>query len=568
MSMYQEILQFRNANCRNCYKCVRNCPVKAVEVVDSHARIRDEECILCEQCTLVCQQNAKVEKNMLPEILKELERGREYVISIHPGFMVEYGSGSLEPLMQELSRLGFAHMEELAEAVPVVVEVYRSWMAEHRGQLQIASHCPVIVQLVHKHYPALKEALVPVASFMQAHARMLKEKYPQARVVALMPCIGSLSEQTEMGNAIDYVVTFHQLQHYFIRHEIFIKPLAQKEEPRKSRSVIMPGGLSRLLPDMEGIAKVAGDGMDMVIRLLDEASEGDYSDCFLDLYACREGCTGGPSFRNRKTRVLEMLIDTRRCADSYRDFTLPGTGVDLTRTFARIPAVMHEEFTEDQIREALMKLDKFDVEDELNCGACGYNTCRDKAIAILQGKAEETMCVPYMRERQETYANKIINAVPGLLVTVDYNLNVNTMNRKAQEFFCMSGKKKIIGEPVANIMDDFSIIEMISDRKGIAQDRVTLPDTGRTLDRVFTNDRKNRLILCMMKDITRENEEEHRLRQNQKAAAELADRLVEEQLRIVHEIAGLLGETAADTKVAVEKLKSTIMMEEDAHEEE
>ena len=210
---------------------------------------------------------------------------------------------------------------------------------------------------------------------------------------------------------------------------------------------------------------------------------------------------------------------------------------------------------------------KFTLEDELNCGACGYNTCREKAKAVLAGKAEISMCVPFMRERQESYSNKIINVMPGILVTVDYHLKVIHMNQAARDLFDPLHKKELIGAPVSDLMDDYSLVNLISFDKNRSDDQIYLEDRKIYLERTLANDRKNQLILCVMKDITREMEEKLRIRKARNNAAAMADKLAAEQLKLVHQIASLLGETAADTKVAVEQLKRTILREDEDFDE-
>lgn len=171
------------------------------------------------------------------------------------------------------------------------------------------------------------------------------------------------------------------------------------------------------------------------------------------------------------------------------------------------------------------------------------------------------MCIPYMREKQEDYANIIIEAMPGLLVTVDYDLNIIQMNKAANDLFDISRKKQLLGKAVGEIMDDYPIINMIAFNREIVQDCIYLNEQKRYIERVLTNDRKNKLILCIMKDVTREKESEKKQNRAKAEAVQMADKLAAEQLRIVHEIASLLGETAADTKVAIEELKQTILQE-------
>ena len=241
---------------------------------------------------------------------------------------------------------------------------------------------------------------------------------------------------------------------------------------------------------------------------------------------------------------------------------------DVSRHYDTIVLRQQEaEASEEDIKKVLAQMGKFTPEDELNCGACGYNTCREKAKAVLAGKAEISMCVPFMRERQESYSNKIINVMPGILVTADYQLKVIHMNQAARDLFDPLHKKELIGAPVSDLMDDYSLVNLISFDKNRSDDQIYLEDRKIYLERTLANDRKNQLILCVMKDITREMEEKLRIRKARNNAAAMADKLAAEQLKLVHQIASLLGETAADTKVAVEQLKRTILREDEDFDE-
>ena len=235
--------------------------------------------------------------------------------------------------------------------------------------------------------------------------------------------------------------------------------------------------------------------------------------------------------------------------------------VDSERKFKQEEFYPGKAITQEQLLHVLHEMGKYTKEDELNCGACGYDSCRAKAVAVIQGKAEVSMCIPYMREKQEDYANIIINAMPGLLVTVDYELNIVQMNKTAMDVFDISRKKQLLGQQVGTIMDDYTLVNMIAFDRRMERDCVYLDEEKRYIERVMTNDRKNKLIICIMKDVTKEKEQQKKQRRAQANAVQLADKLAEEQLRIVHEIASLLGETAADTKVAIEELKQTIQQD-------
>ena len=282
--------------------------------------------------------------------------------------------------------------------------------------------------------------------------------------------------------------------------------------------------------------------------------------------ACTNGCIGGAYSLQQEKKLLDALIAIRELSmkngqvDYQKDHHIQMPEIPK-RKFVQEETYPGKAITKEQFTHVMHEMGKYTKEDELNCGACGYDTCRAKAIAVIQGKAEVSMCIPYMREKQEDYANIIIEAMPGLLVTVDYDLNIIQMNKAANDLFDISRKKQLLGKAVGEIMDDYPIINMIAFNREIVQDCIYLNEQKRYIERVLTNDRKNKLILCIMKDVTREKESEKKQNRAKAEAVQMADKLAAEQLRIVHEIASLLGETAADTKVAIEELKQTILQE-------
>lgn len=563
------ILRFKKANCKNCYKCVRNCPVKAIRVINHQAQIIENQCILCEKCTLVCPQNAKEEWDMVPDIRSFLQKGGRLIASLHPAYLAEFGSGSLRPLKDALKGLGVFDVFDASEGACLMKTQYEQLLRERGQKLPtISSNCPVIVQLIEKQYPDLIPNLAPVLSMMQAHAKYLKQKYPDAEVLSISPCISGLAEMRETENHVDYVITFSELQSWLRKEGIQVIRADAPNESRLSRIAAVSGGITQAMSVPKEQRCVPACGLENCKRILSELQKqrGEYRDCFLDLSACPNGCIGGPSFQREQTGLLSALTSVQDAAFSdgspeyEKDYRITEP-LSLNRPFSSFILRREISVPEEEIQKILAQMGKFSPSDELNCGACGYNTCREKALAVSQGKAEISMCVPFMRERQESYSNKIINAMPGLLVTVDYQFHVIHMNRAAKDLFDPLHNKEIIGASVSEIMDGYELINLISFDKNMSHDQIFLEGSQRYLDRVMTNDRKNQLILCVMKDITREIQEKKRVQKAQADAAAMADKLVTEQLKIVHQIAGLLGETAADTKVAVEELKRTILQE-------
>ena len=568
MQRFQSILQFKKVSCKNCYKCVRNCPVKAIRVHDHQARIIESQCIYCEKCILVCPQDAKEEQNMIPAIRSAMENKAQVIASLHPAYLARFGVTGINKIREAMKKLGFADVADAAEGASLMTAQYRALFPEQKELgVMISSACPVIVQLIKKHYPHLLGNLVQSASMMQFHANYLKKQYPKARIVYVSPCISVMSELREPGNEVDYVITLEELAEWLKKEGISVKEEEPERSAYRSREIALADGLTDLLGTVKGIRKLSVSGMEQCREVLKELHPEDFENCFLEMYACSGGCVAGPSFQMKKGRYLADVFAVKNAAfgknfhEEAGDYELPE--FLLIRNFGYCPAQVQaeDEVSEEEIRDVLAEMGKFSPKDELNCGACGYNTCREKAIAIIQNKAEVAMCIPYMRARQESYSNKVFNAMPGLLVTVDYNLKIIQMNQAATKLFNVPKKRRLIGKPVSEIMDDYSLASILAFDRNLMQDEIYLEDQKCYLDRVMTNDKENKMILCIMKDITKERKHKDQIYHAQVEAARMADKLVEEQLKIVQQIAGLLGETAADTKVAVEKLKNTILLE-------
>ena len=564
---HTSILQFHTANCKNCYKCIRNCPVKAIRVQNQQAQIIEEQCVLCEKCTSVCPQHAKVEHNDIPDIQKEIAAGKKVIASVHPAYLFRYGWNSIHSLEKCLQKIGFWKVFDAAQGAFMMKEKYTQFLEiQQQKKLVISSNCPVIVRMIEKKYPRIKEYLAPVYSMMQMHTEYLKEQYPEAILVYVSPCISVMSELNEPQAHMDYVITFRELSNWMNDVPENYLEECEKKEIYLSRMTAVAGGLIQTMIPVAGQKYLSVDGIDQCKEILRELQTGGYENYFIEMNACKNGCIGGPYSQKREKKLLDALIGIRESSmengqpDYQRDYHIEIPEIP-ERKFVQEEIYPGKTVTKEQITHVLQEMGKYTKEDELNCGACGYDTCREKAVAVIQGKAEVSMCIPYMREKQEDYANIIINAMPGLLVTVDYDLNIVQLNKAANDLFDITRKKHLLGKQAGEIMDDYAMVNMIAFEREIVQDCIYLEEQKRYIERVLTNDRKNKLILCIMKDVTKEKEWEKKQKRAKINAVQMADKLAEEQLRIVHEIASLLGETAADTKVAVEDLKLSILQE-------
>ena len=265
------ILQFRTANCKNCYKCIRNCPVKAIRVENQQAQIIEDQCILCEKCTSVCPQHAKVEHDDIPDIQKEIAAGKKVIASVHPAYLVRYGWNSVHLLEEKLQKMGFWKVFDAAQGAAMMKQEYtRILEAQYQQKMMISSNCPVVVRLIEKKYPHLTEYLAPVCSAMQMHAQYLRKQYPDAVLVYVSPCISVMSELKERQAQMDYVITFRELSNW-------MDDMPQQQEQGKlpeevylSRMTAVSGGLIQAMQPVEGQKYLSVDGMDQCREILKE----------------------------------------------------------------------------------------------------------------------------------------------------------------------------------------------------------------------------------------------------------------------------------------------------------
>jgi PAS domain S-box-containing protein len=293
---------------------------------------------------------------------------------------------------------------------------------------------------------------------------------------------------------------------------------------------------------------------------LQEILNGGLKGCFVEMNSCEGGCVGGPSFRKRSHARLNGRIKIEKSAgcDYGCDFNIK-SDLPLERTL-HPTEVYKPQPSERQIMSILRKMGKRSAEDELNCGMCGYSSCREKARAVFEGKAEISMCLPFMKERAESLSDSILDLTPNAIVAVDTDLKVQQINAAACAIFGISAEEAT-GKPVSEILDEFDFVDMLTNEKTAMTKHAYLADRGVYLEQEFRFDKSCGTVICVMKNITQSRQRKNNLKKAKVQAANMADEIVEKQLSVVHEIAALLGETAAETQAAVHNLKATIMID-------
>lgn len=557
------VLEFHARSCKNCYKCVRYCPVKAIAVRNHLAQIVEEDCILCGTCVTVCPQHAKDHTPGFGRVADLINSEKQVIASVAPSF-AGYFDTDFPSLREALLEMGFDDAFETAEGAYLVKSAYEQILRDNPGKTYLSSCCSPLNTYIETKKPRALDCLMPVLTPIQAHAKLLHQRFPGCEVVFLCPCVAKKGEAQAPESEFDCCLLFEELESW-MDHE-GITP-AEKfgrntDNPKLSRLFPKTGGILQTMVKEAGWRYLMVDGFQDCARAIDDAIAGRLPNCFLEMNFCTSGCVGGPSFRRRGLSTVYSELKVRNSAntrDHNVDFQVQES-LDLSRTFhsrriRRMPP------SGAQIQAVLKQMGKNSPEDELNCGMCGYSTCREKAIAVLQGRADVSMCLPYMRERAESFANKVIDILPSALLSVDMNLQIQQINKAACELFHITAED-VIGQPVSRLMDEYEFVHLISSGEESRKKRTYLTDYNLYLELVFQFDKANGVVVVTLKDITKEKAQKRQSTQAKIQAAAMADAIVDKQLRTVHEIAYLLGETAAETKSAIKDLKDTILLDE------
>jgi iron only hydrogenase large subunit-like protein/uncharacterized Fe-S cluster-containing protein len=553
-----ECLKLKKSNCKNCYKCIRGCPVKAIRFSDAQAGIVSEECILCGQCFVVCPQNAKEIRSDLSVAKALLASGAPVYASVAPSFVANYDGATIEGMDKALQGLGFAGAEETAIGATIVKNQYDRLVAAGKQDVIISSCCPSVNLLIQKHYPAALPFLAPVLSPMQAHCRDIKRRFPAAKTVFIGPCISKKSEAERYPGDADCVLTFEELSLWLDGGHIKLETASAKNDCSRARLFPTAGGILRTMAaDNPAYTYLSVDGIENCIHAIQDILNGKIKKCFLEMSACTGSCIGGPAMgKNRRAPVREYAAVDRYAGK--RDFVVEMPPEEALSKEMPALAVREVYLGESAIDEVLRKIGKTKPEHELNCGGCGYNSCRDKARAVLLGKADLTMCLPYLKERAESFSDKIIGETPNAVLVLNEALEVQQINQAACRLMNIKDPQDVLNSQVVCILDPQPFAEACREGKNIQNKNVYLAEYEKYVDQTVIYDKSYHIVICFMRDVTEESTQRLSREAMSRKTVEITDKVIEKQMRTVQEIASLLGETAAETKVALTKLKESL----------
>lgn len=560
-------LDFKKAKCKNCYKCLKNCPVKAIKIEDNQAKIIDERCILCGKCTLICPQNAKEVHSEIEQV-KELLKNNKVIATVAPSFISSFNINNFTTLEEGLKRLGFYSGEETARGAKIVIDEYDKILKEGKYKNFITSCCPSVNTMIRMYYPKALKYLAPIDSPVIAHAKIIKKENPDAKIVFIGPCIAKKRECNESG-IIDGVLTFEQLLELFKEKQIDLKQI-------ESSSLVPNWNRARFFPISRGIIKsfnnlndkyeyIAVDGVERCKEVLENID--NLTNVFLELNTCEYSCVNGPCSLNKKGEAITSNTKVRE----YVKINNKSNGINKEEILEKLefkheykPINLGDNIlpSDKEIEEVLAKMGKYTKEDELNCGACGYSSCRQKAWAVINGYADIQMCLPYMRERAENMSYEIIQNSPNGIIVIDKEFKIVDINSKAMYLLGISKydiKKKSI---LDTLEDNVDFIVSLTEKKNVYSKQIEISKTNSYVELSINYMKKHDMMFAIMKDITEEVKYDKELDKMKMKTIETTDEVIKKQMRVAQEIASLLGETTAETKVALVNLKKALKNEE------
>lgn len=551
-------LTLKKSNCKNCYKCIRHCPVKAIRFSGNQAHIIGNECILCGQCFVVCPQNAKEIVNETEKVKVFLQSGDPVIVSLAPSFVANYEGVGINAMREALKKLGFYDVEETALGATMVKTEYERMIKEDDRDIIISSCCHSVNLLIQKYFPALLPFLADTMSPMQAHCQDIKKRYPNAKTVFIGPCVAKKDEAEYYENIVDAVLTFEELTQWLTEENIELEKQEEDTLSGKARFFPTTGGILKTMDKVDtGYSYVAIDGVENCIAALKDIESGNIHKCFVELSSCSGSCIGGPIMeKNHRSPVKDYMAVSDFAGKEDFEVSQPESA-EIRKNFTFIEHKLPQP-TEAEIYSVLRQMGKFKPSQEHNCGSCGYNTCREKAIAIYQGKAEISMCLPYLKDKAESFSDAMVKNTPNGLLVLNEQLEVQQINNSARKMMNIRSESDVLGESVIRILDPTLFLDVIKTGRDVHGQRMYLAEYKKYIELTVVYDKDSHLLIGIMRDIT--DEEMHRERKENisRQTIEVADKVVDKQMRIVQEIASLLGETAAETKIALSKLKESI----------
>ncbi len=558
----KQIIFTNKARCRDCYRCLRNCPVNAIKLKDGQASVELERCILCGTCLKECPQNAKQFRRDLEKVKKIIRENEKVAVSIAPSFPALFEKWQIERVPSMLRKLGFNYISETAEAAFYVAQETEKYFNGKRGALSMASACPSFVSYIEKYKPGNVNNLVPVVSPMIAHGKRIKEKLgSDAKVVFIGPCLAKKgeSERSEYKNIIDAVLTFRELFDWIEEEKIDFKLLEESSFDEKvigdSRLYAMVGGMSKtaaLQTDNLNTSIYSLSGLNEISDAINSFTDTSQN-VLIEPLVCSMGCINGPGLEKsdqiflRKERVIDYSAQHILCNAEAVESSL-----NLNTSFDNYARIIEKDFTDEQIREVLESTGKQNADDQLNCGSCGYITCLDNARAILSGMSDIETCIPYMRRLAEQRTDKIIETSPNGIVILDSQLQILHMNPAFKKFFMCTNS--VIGKRISTLMDPEPFVKLTENEIEQIETTVLHENYHITCHQLLYKLPEEKQYIGIFVNITKNLADSEKLDSMREKTIQQAQELIDHQIEMAQQLAKLLGESTAKGEELVDNL--------------
>lgn len=446
-------LVYTNDNCIGCNKCIRSCSCIGTCVSTSpdengvsRIEVDGNRCIACGACFDVCEHNARSFVDDTERFFEDLKNGEKISLLLAPAFLANYPD-SYSKVLGGLKALGVNHIISVSFGADITTWGYINYIKEHDFTGGISQPCPAVVGYIERYIPELLPKLFPVQSpLICAAIYARKELGINDRFAFIGPCIAKKLEIDDPNTHgyVSYNVTFAHLMKYAEKHNIYGEPYTDEIEYGLGSIYPMPGGLKEnvlwLLGEDAFIRQVEGEKR--LYHYLEQNKErlrsGDNPFLFVDALNCEKGCLCGTGTDMALSVTDHALINLHEIKKSVKKNT-SGSAWSKHSTPEERLASLNEQFSnlkmddylrsytdmsehctlripdEEELEMIFIEMNKTDeASRHINCSCCGYDSCREMAIAIHNGFNHKDNCIHYLKDMfiQKTAETDMMTGLP------------------------------------------------------------------------------------------------------------------------------------------------------------